>query len=375
MPAPTCARADRGYSPDVIDSPGRDTPRVEHTRTTDGVSIAWTGRGDGPALVLMPSMPLSDFNGEWEVSLHRAAFEKMSRGMRLIQYDSRGTGRSQRDVTDLSADAMLLDLDAVVEAAGVQRFALLGMYLGTTYAIAYALRHPERVSHLLLFGGSARAWDAMGSRQTQALLSLIEQDWDTFVASAIHSWMGWSAGEAGREETEVAKASTTPAVARAMLQEGSAIDLRAELGEVRAPVLVFHQREGQQIPIEVSQELAGGFPNGHLSVLEGSAASLFVDDFDTVLRQMHAFLGIESGAGKAERSRHPETRTEPHAALTARQLDVLRLLAQGETNAEIARRLGISVHTVERHVANLYRKIDARGRADATAFAVRRGIA
>jgi DNA-binding NarL/FixJ family response regulator len=364
-----------GYSRNVIDTPGHDAPRVGHTRTSDGVSIAWTSSGEGPALVLMPSMPLSDFSGEWQVSLHRAAFEKMSRSMRLIQYDSRGTGRSQRDVTDLSAEAMLRDLDAVVAAAGVRRFALFGMYLATTYAIAYALQHPDRVSHLVLFGGSARAWDAMGSRQTQALLSLIEQDWDTFVASAIHSWMGWSAGEAGREETEVAKASTTPAVARQMLQEGSATDLRDRLSEVQAPVLVFHQRGGQQISLEVSQELAAGFPNGHLSVLEGSAASLFVEDFDTVLRQLRAFLGIESAGEGAARSPRLEIGAAHNASLTPRELDVLKLLAQGEMNAEIASRLGISVHTVERHVANLYRKIDARGRADATAFAVRRGIA
>jgi pimeloyl-ACP methyl ester carboxylesterase/DNA-binding CsgD family transcriptional regulator len=348
---------------------------VQYARTTDGVSIAYASTGDGPPLVLMPSLPLGNFVGEWQVPVHRHAYRRMAQDTRLIQYDSRGSGHSQRDVAEIKPEAMLRDLDAVVQATGIERFALLGMYLGTTYAISYALAHPERVSHLVLFGGSARGWDAMGARQTQALLSLIEQDWDTFVTSAIHTWMGWSAGEGGRLETEAARDSTTPAITRATLQATSGLDYTDQLAEIPVPVLVFHQRGVQQIPLESSLALAAGFPHGRLCVLEGSAASLFVEDFDSVLRELHAFLGISPMGGDALiRPRHATEAPGP-GALTNRQTEVLRLLAQGETNAEIAHRLGISVHTVERHVANLYRRIDARGRADATAFAVRRGIA
>lgn len=348
---------------------------MQFARTVDGVSIAYGVSGTGPPLVLMPSMPLGNFTGEWQVPVHRDAFRRLGGDLRLIQYDSRGSGRSQRDVPDLTPAAMLRDLDAVVAAARVERFALLGMYLGCTYAIGYALEHPERVSHLVLFGGSARGWDAMGAPQTQALLSLIEQDWDTFVGSAIHAWMGWSAGEAGRIETQVARDATTPTIARALLQVTSGLDFTDRLAGLDMPVLVFHQRGVQQIAIETSERLAQGFPNGRLCVLEGSAASLFVEDFDTVLRELHLFLGVSGkDMGAANGSRHAGEPGAP-GTLTTRELDVLRLLAQGETNAEIARRLGISVHTIERHVANLYRKIDARGRADATAFAIRRGIA
>jgi DNA-binding CsgD family transcriptional regulator/NAD(P)-dependent dehydrogenase (short-subunit alcohol dehydrogenase family) len=261
-------------------------------------------------------------------------------------------------------------LDAVVAAAGVRRFALLGMYLACTYAISYALEHPERVSHLVLFGGSARGWDAMGGRETQALLSLIEQDWDTFVASAFHAWLGWSAGEeAVRLQTESAKAATTPGVTRAMLQAASAMDLTDQLASIRAPVLVFHRLGGRQISLGISRELAEAVPDGRLTVLDGSAASLFFESFEIVLRELLAFLGL------AAPIEHDRAASGTPDGLTARERDVLRILAKGETNAEIARLLGISVHTVERHVANLYRKIDARGRADATAFALRHGIA
>ncbi len=376
----TEAQPDAGYSRSVSDTPaedapGRNMPRVQTARTTDGVSIAYASTGDGPPLVLMPSLPLGNFVGEWQVPVHRDAYQRIADDLRLIQYDSRGSGHSQRDVSNITPEAMLRDLDAVADAAGVERFALFGMYLASTYAISYTLAHPERVSHMVLFGGSARGWDAMGARQTQALLSLIEQDWDTFVTSAIHTWMGWSAGEAGRLETEAARDATTPLITRAMLQATSGLDFTDQLSSITVPVLVFHQRGVQQIPIETSRALAESFPNGRLCVLEGSAASLFVEDFDSVLRELHAFLGISSSvADTSGRPRHAAEWPMPRA-LTTRELDVLRLLAQGETNAEIARRLGISVHTVERHVANLYRKIDARGRADATAFAVRRGIA
>ena len=343
-------------------------PPIRFARTSDGVTIAHAESGDGPPLVILPSMPLGNVSGEWQVPLHREAFQKLGRHFRLIQYDSRGSSHSQRDVDDVSLEAMLRDLDAVLDAAGAQRATVVGMYLGCTVAIAYALAKPDRVSHLILFGGSARGWDAMGGRQTQALLSLIELDWDTFIESAAHAWLGPAEGETGRLQAESMRESTTPALTRRMLQGISGVDLADRLPELAMPVLVFHRREARQVSLEVSETLAGSVRDGRLRVLEGSIASILLDDFDSVLRDIVEFIGGHMKASPAEKG---TARSE----LSPRETEVLRLLAQGETNAEIGRRLNISVHTVERHVANLYRKIEARGRADATAYAVRRGLA
>src|SRR5262249_61059149 len=105
-------------------------------------------------------------------------------------------------------ECALLCLDAVLDVAGVRRGVLLGMYLSCSTALEYALRHPERVSHLVLFGGGARGWDAMGSQQTRALLSLVEQDWDTFVSSAMHAWLGTGHAETVELQTEVARTAS-----------------------------------------------------------------------------------------------------------------------------------------------------------------------
>jgi pimeloyl-ACP methyl ester carboxylesterase len=105
--------------------------------TTDGVTIAWTASGSGPALVLLPGVPFSNVDGEWRIPVLQRAFEALGQTVQLIQYDGRGTGRSQRDVTDLSLEAYLRDLEAVVEAAHVQQVVLLGFYHSVTHAIAW----------------------------------------------------------------------------------------------------------------------------------------------------------------------------------------------------------------------------------------------
>jgi DNA-binding CsgD family transcriptional regulator len=343
-------------------------PVVARTLTQDGVSIAWSSLGEGPALIHLPGVPFSNREAEWQIPVLQRAYVGLTRDLRLIQYDGRGTGQSQRDVTDLSLDAMLLDLAAVVRAAGVRRFALIGFYSSVTFAIAAAARWPDAVTHLVLFGGSMRGWTPMSSPATQALLSLIERDWDTFVESAAHAWLGWPDADEGRLAAEWFRTATTPANARATLEASGAIDVTADTARVRCPALVLHRMSGPPVSLETSTELAAALPHGRLEILPGESASLFFEHTDEVVRTIVEFVTGSPAPGASRRA--------PGAArLTVRELEVLRLVAAGETNAEIARRLGVTVNTVERHVGNVYRKIDARGRADATAFAVRNGLA
>jgi pimeloyl-ACP methyl ester carboxylesterase/DNA-binding CsgD family transcriptional regulator len=348
---------------------------LRQARTRDGVTIAWGSVGRGPSLIHLPGVPFSHIVAEWRIPVVRRAFESLARHVRLIQYDGRGSGSSQRDVADLSFEAMLADLDAVVNAAGVERANLLGFYHSVPLAIAYAARHPQLVTRLILFGGSTRGWTPMSGSGTQALLSLMERDWDMFVESATHAWLGWPDGESGRLAADWFRTSTTPIVARDVMRMFSGVDVTAEAAMVRCPVLVIHRRDAPVIPFAISEELAGALPDGRLRVVEGASASLFFEPNEPVVRDILAFVTGSSDALPATAAGRPATIHERPGGLTPRELEVLRLLARGETNAEIARQLGLSVNTVERHVSNLYRKIDARGRADATAFAVRRGIA
>jgi pimeloyl-ACP methyl ester carboxylesterase/DNA-binding CsgD family transcriptional regulator len=342
-------------------------PRIEFAASADGTRIAWASVGAGPAVVLMPGVPLSNFEAEWRIPVTRRALERLAQRVRLIQYDGRGTGRSQRDVSDLSLEAHLADLDAVIQAAGAREVVLFGFYHSVITAIAWAAEHPDRTRGLVLFGGAARGWDPMRQSGTQALVSLIERDWDTFVESAVHAWLGWPDDVEGRMAADWFRNSTSPAVARATLQASAEMDVTAEAATVQAPGLVLHRRDAQVIPLEVSRALADLLPDGHLVVLPGSSASLFFEKTDDVVDRLTAFA-LDPGA--------PAPATAGHATeLSAREREVLRLLASGESNRQIAALLGISINTVERHVSNLYRKIDARGRADATAWAVRRGLA
>ena len=350
-------------------------PRISYARSADGVSLAFTVAGDGPALVFVPWVPFSNLRMEWQNPLLHRVFEQMAQDLTLVHYDGRGTGHSQRDVTDVSLEAMVSDLEAVIGRTGLAQVSLLGQYNSCPHVIAYAARHPERVSRMVLFGGSARGWTAMSARGTQALLSLIEQDWDLFADAAAHQWMGWSAGEAGRAVADAIRAAVTPQVARATMQAASAADVTELLPRVAARTLVLHPRDMTQIPVDLAQSLAMALPRGRLVLLDGAQPVLFTEHPDEIVSLLTSFFRDGTEPAEPPSAVAAGRAVPPSDGLSPRELQVLRLLAAGESNSQIARRLGLSTHTVERHVANLYRKIGARGRAGATAYALRRGLA
>ncbi|HEV8401838.1 MAG TPA: alpha/beta fold hydrolase [Candidatus Limnocylindrales bacterium] len=350
-------------------------PSVAYARTADGVSIAYLAQGSGPGFVLMPGVPFSNVVAEWQIPVLRRAYLGLADRLRIVQYDGRGTGHSQRVVDDLSFDAMLLDVEAVVDAAGLDRFALFGFYHSALHAIAYAARHPERVSRLILFGGALRGWEPMSGTGTQALLSLIDRDWDTFAESIAHAWLGWPDDEEGRLAAAWFRTASTPEVAARVLREASAVDVTRDATAVRCETLVLHRRDATVIPLEVSERLVEAIPGARLRLLDGSSAALFFDRTDEMVDILAGFVTGSSTAGGPKPPAPAAAAVASVAGLTPRELEVLRLLAGGRTNAEIAGDLGLSVNTIERHVGNVYRKIDARGRADATAWAIRRGLA
>ncbi|HEU4332442.1 MAG TPA: alpha/beta fold hydrolase [Lapillicoccus sp.] len=317
----------------------------------------------------MPS--LGNLVAQWRIPFLRKAYEALAGSVRLVLYDGRGTGSSSRQVDpdDLGVDAQLRDLDAVVAATGLGSYALLGYYHSVPAAIAQAAAHPDRVTRMVLFGGSARTRDVMSPSQTQALLSLVEQDWDLFAESAAHAWLGWQAGEAGRLLAESFRTAANPTVVSAMFREAATTDVQSLLGSVRAPTLVVHRQSDRQMAVEVSEGLAAALPDGRLVRPPGDHPALFLEDLPRDVELVTRFV---TDGTVLEITGDPSS---AHHGLTPREREVLRLLAGGATNAAIARSLHITEHTVERHVANLYRKIGSRGRAEATAYALRHGLA
>ncbi len=355
---------------------------MRYARTSDGVTLAYQVFGHGPPVVWLPS--LSNLLAQWQIPAMRRAYEDLARSMTVVLYDGRGTGASDRrvDLDDLGIEAHLRDLDAVLTAADLDSTSLLGYYHSVATAIAFAAAHPARVTRMVLFGGAARMRDAMGPAQTQALLSLVAQDWDLFADSAAQAWLGWGSGETGRLTAAAFRTAAAPATAQAWFTAAASIDVSDVVSQVAAPTLVLHRQGERQISVEVSRRLAEALPHGRLIVLPGAFPALFLEDARADLELVTGFLTTGQTPAPGTPVAHvgllgadpPGPPGPPGAGITGRELDVLRLLAAGESNAEIARQLGISVHTVERHVSNLYRKIGARGRADATAFALRRGV-
>jgi DNA-binding CsgD family transcriptional regulator len=210
----------------------------------------------------------------------------------------------------------------------------------------------------------------MSPSQTQALLSLVDQDWDLFAESAAHAWLGWQAGEAGRLLAESFRTAASPTVVTAMFREAAQTDVHDLLPTIRTPTLVVHRQSDRQMPPEVSAGLAAALPAGQLVQPPGDRPALFLEDVSADVDLVAGF--VADGA-----VRLPPAGPVPAdgSGLTPREREVLRLLAGGGTNGAIARSLDITEHTVERHVANLYRKIGAHGRAEATAYAIRHGLA
>jgi DNA-binding CsgD family transcriptional regulator/pimeloyl-ACP methyl ester carboxylesterase len=341
------------------------TPGFRYARSPDGTSIAYARFGSGPALVVVPPVPFSNVSGELEVPLMQEVYRSLASHFEVILYDGRGTGASQRTVTDVSTDALAMDLTAVIDDTGLGEVALLAMYLAAAPTLTYAARQPDRVTHVAVFGALVTGSQAIQRPGTAALLGLIDQDWELFTKTAALDWMGWGAGDSGGLVARAFRATTTPGIAKATLAAYAESDVGPLLADITAPTLVMHRRDGQQVRLEQSSELAARLPNGRLHVLDGDSATLWFDD-------PMGTVGLVTDFIRPGRHVHTAAPVDPaQASLTARESEVLVLIAAGESNQAIAASLGLSIHTVERHAANIYRKIDARGRADATAWALR----
>jgi class 3 adenylate cyclase len=266
-------------------------PRIQYAQTKDGVSIAFWTLGEGMPLVAMPGAPWSHIQLEWQSPEFRRWYERMAEKRMLIRYDGRGTGLSERDVSDFSMDAYLLDLEAVVEHLGLERFALLGTLHAGPVAVTYTVRHPERVSRLVLWCSYARAADIYRTPQGQALRGLRKQDWTIYTESAAHSLLGWERGEQARRLAELVRQAYTQRVAVAALRAIEGFDVSALLSQVRSQTLVAHPRQVPLPPVDAARGLASRIPDARLVVLESAAVlPLTADDIEVLVGAIDEFL-------------------------------------------------------------------------------------
>src|SRR4030042_2395429 len=183
-------------------------PRIQYAQTTDGVSIAFWTLGEGMPLVHMP-LPFSHIQLEWQIPECRQWYERLAQNRKLVRYDYRGSGFSDRAMTNFTLDALVLELEAVVDRLQLERFALFGLIHTGPVAIAYAARPPERVSHVLLWCTYAQASDWSRAPHVQAVRALMDKDWTFYTETLAQSLVGWSEGEPARRYAALVRESTT----------------------------------------------------------------------------------------------------------------------------------------------------------------------
>jgi len=264
----------------------------------DGTQIAFATVGSGPPLVKAPNW-LSHLEFEWESPIWRHLMDELARDHMLVRFDQRANGLSDWDVEDVSFDAFVSDLETVVDTLGLERFPLLGVSQGCAISIAYAVRHPERVTHLVLYGGFARGPFRRGAAQRQqfeAMVTLIGHGWgqdnpafrqmftSAFVPDATQDQMAWF--------NELQRVSASAENAVRLRRAAGEFEVTGLLGQVAAPTLVLHCTGDAVAPFSEGRRMAAGIPgarfvaldgNNHLMLEHQPAWTKFLDEVRTFL--------------------------------------------------------------------------------------------
>lgn len=345
---------------------------IRFCRGADGVQLAYASHGRGPAVVKAANW-VTHLEFDFRSPLWRHWWEELGRRHRVVRYDERGCGLSDREPESLTFEDMVSDLASIVDATGLERFALLGVSQGGAVAIRYAIDHPERVSRVVLCGAFARGARHRGLSaeqlaEMQVMQSLVRVGWGKADPRFRRVFTTMFVPEASEEQKdwfdELMHISTAPNMAIRLRSVLSDVDISDALGECRVPALVAHARGDSAVPFEEGRLLAAGLPNARFLPLD-SANHVLLDDepaWGTFVAEVHAFLGdpVEPGPAMPD--------------LTRREREVLALVTQGLTNAQVAGRLYLSPRTVERHLSNVYAKLGVSGksaRAAAAAFSSR----
>jgi pimeloyl-ACP methyl ester carboxylesterase len=286
-----------------------------------------------------------------------------------VHFNYRGQGLSTRGLeANHSIGDWQRDLATVIDASGVEKAVLMGAGHGCHIAVRFALEHPERVAALVLLAPSVR----MDAWPNSLMLGVSAENWDVYARTQIPRHISaerLAVWEKAMPETQ------TQAEFQVAIKEIFSWNLEGELERLRIPALVLHSRQLLTLPVEESQRFAASIPDARFVMTEGEGV---LGDPAEGLAAIDSFLaGVPDAAFPQDRQGPdlPATEDSVHLdPLTAREKEVLRLIAQGRSNLQIADELVLSVRTVERHITNLYAKIGAHGKAEATAYALRHGL-
>ena len=352
---------------------------IRFCTASDGVRIAYAKTGKGPPLVKAANY-LTHLEHDWNSPVWRHWWRGLSENHQLVRYDARGSGLSDWDVKSYSMEDWVRDLEAVVDALNLDRFPLLGISQGAAVCVAFAVRHPERVSRLVLYGGYARGrfhrnLDEHGRLEAEALINMIRVGWGRENPAFRQLFSTMLMPEADAEQmlslNELAHISATPENASKMERAFYQIDVQHLAPEVKVPALVLHPREDASIPMEEGRLLAALIPGARFVPLESKNHILLEQEPSWIrfLSELRSFLGV--GEEYAE-SPMPSALVFPE--LTDREREVLEMIAGGLDNNQIADRLVVSQKTVRNHISHIFDKLMVKNRAQAIVLARQAGM-
>jgi pimeloyl-ACP methyl ester carboxylesterase/DNA-binding CsgD family transcriptional regulator len=345
--------------------------QIRFCKSFDGTRIAYAVTGEGPPLVKAPHW-LTHLEYEWESPIWRPWISALSKRHRLVRMDARGCGLSDRGLEMISFEAFVRDLEAVVDALGLERFALFGHSQGGAIGIEYAVRHAERISHFVLLGAYARGWFKRGlpperMEELEAQLKLVETGWGreedaSYRRMFASQFMPGATLEQLHSLSELQRVSATPRDAVRLLRAMWELDVSKSLPNVRSPTLVVHARGDLRCPFEQGRAI----PEARFVPLESQNHILLEHEpaFKQFFDELNAF--VPGAPGGFERGRFP--------TLTPREMQILEYIAQGRDNAQIAARLDLSEKTVRNHITSIFDKLGVESRAQAIVMAREQGL-
>jgi class 3 adenylate cyclase/pimeloyl-ACP methyl ester carboxylesterase len=292
----------------MLSQPPGEAPRppavleqqIRFCRASDGVQIAYTSIGAGPPLVKTGNW-MTHLEKDLESPIWRHLWRDLARDHTLVRYDARGMGLSDWEVDEISFDALVRDLETVVDAVGLERFDLLGISQGCATSVAYAVRHPERVNRLVLYGGFAlgaakRASNAVDKEQAAAMLTLMRLGWGQQNPAFRQMFTSQFAPDATKEQADwfndLQRASCSPENAARYMETSAVIDVTELLDKVSVPTLVMHAREEVRVPFENGRRLAAGIPGARFVALQSRNHLILEDEpaFPHFCKEIRSFL-------------------------------------------------------------------------------------
>lgn len=337
--------------------------QVRYCRSFDGAQIAYAVAGQGPPVVLLPSW-LTHLEFQWRSVAWRPWLDALASRYRLIRFDPRGCGLSDRNVDDLSFECWVRDFGAVVDALELQRFSIVGICQGGPIAIEFTARNPSRVDRLVLHGTYARGRFRRSSmpdepEKAKVMLEMMRLGWaqpdHAFMRAFATQFQPGGSIEHLRSWCELQRVATSAENAVQLTRVMFDLDIQASAARVSRPTLVIHPDRDAAVPVEEGRLLAQIIPGARYLQLDSANHFLLPEEpaWATLVEELHAFLPP------------PDTGGTSFADLTRRERELLDLLARGLDNHQIAARLEISEKTVRNHVSSIFAKlgVDSRARA------------